>query len=145
MITCAKCGAMNHDDTVKCAACGTYYAPPAPPVTPAPPVYTTPPTPTIYTTPTPPIYSVPPVYNPYGPIINPPGYGFAVASLILGILACLSLGWGLLHSILAIVFGGISKSRGYYGSMATTGIVLGIISVVFFTISLFAFYIPFYL
>lgn len=138
MITCKKCGAVNHDDTVKCAACGTFYNPPAPP--PPPPVYA----PSVYTPPTVPIYSTPPVYNPYAPIATPPGHGFAIASLVLGILACISLGWGWIHSILAIVFGGVAKSKGHYGTMSTAGIVLGIVSIVFFFIFFFAWYLPFY-
>lgn len=138
MITCATCGATNHDDTVKCAACGTFYNPPAPSAPPS--VYGSymPPVPPAYTTITPPVYTPPPTA--YGQ-----GYGYAVASLILGIIACISLGWGWIHSILAIVFGGIAKSKGYYDQMATTGIVLGIISLVLFFISFFSLCLPWFI
>ncbi len=66
------------------------------------------------------------------------GAGFAVASLVFGILSllgccccCSPLG-----SVLAIVFGLVAKSmmkrKGEYGSgMATAGIILGIIGVIF--------------
>lgn len=143
MITCPKCGAMNHDDTVKCAACGTYYNPPTTPLTPAPHVYS-PPTPPpygTYTTPVPPpIYTAvpPPVYTPIPPALyNREGHDMALASLVLGIIACVCMGWGWIHSILAIALGCISKSKGYKGEMATAGIILGAISIFLFLLWLF--------
>lgn len=144
MITCAKCGAMNHDDTVKCAACGAYYNPPSPP---PPPAYS-PYTPPTYSAPTPPptypTYTTPPTYTTYTPpiythhhVLENQGHDLALASLIIGIVACVCMGWGWIHSILAIVLGCAAKSKGYRGEMATAGIVLGGISVVLFIFSIF--------
>lgn len=146
MITCAKCGAINHDDTIKCAACGTYYNPPAPP---PPPAYS-PYTPPVYTT-----TITPPVFHPYLPSYMP-GYGYAATGTVLGILSCICFGFswifglasivffvfGWIGSILAIVFGGVAKSKGYYGQMATAGIVLGISSIALFLIVFFCWYLP---
>jgi hypothetical protein len=84
--------------------------------------------------PPPPYQQPPPGYAPYGQ----PGYpsspgtnGFAIASMVLGILW---LWW--IGSILALVFGYVAKSQirgsGQSGSgMATAGIVLGWIGVGF--------------
>ena len=55
-----------------------------------------------------------------------PGHGYAVASLVLGILSFCCL--GLIGSILAIVFGRVAKSRGNTEGMSTAGEVLGIVS-----------------
>lgn len=63
----------------------------------------------------------------------------AVASLILGIIALLSstvggifsLGWiGSVCGIVAIILGAIARKKGQKKGMATTGLVFGIISLV---------------
>jgi hypothetical protein len=60
------------------------------------------------------------------------GNGLAIASLILGILACVTFCFaplsGLL-ALLAIVLGVISMSKPVGGGMAKTGLVLGIVSI----------------
>ncbi|QQE10427.1 DUF4190 domain-containing protein [Planctomycetota bacterium] len=64
---------------------------------------------------------------------NDDGRGFAVSSLVLGVLglicSCVPIG-GLPMSIIALVLGSMAKKRGQDG-MATAGIVLGIIGIVF--------------
>lgn len=72
--------------------------------------------------------------SPYGmPPIMParqPGDGFAVASLVLGIISVVCC-YTLVPSILAIIFGAVARSRGTIRSgMATAGLVLGIIALV---------------
>ena len=64
----------------------------------------------------------------YGAAPATPGKGLAVASLVMGILATVLLG-SLLFGVLAVVFGGVSKNKGYYGGMATAGVALGIIGI----------------
>ncbi len=61
--------------------------------------------------------------------------GFAVASLILGIVSvvccCISYA-GLAMAILAIIFAVVSKRKmGYFDSLAVAGLILGIVGTVF--------------
>ena len=61
-----------------------------------------------------------------------PGKGLAIASLVCGIV---SFFWaGIVLGILALIFGGVAKSKGYKGGMATAGIVLGIIGLALYII-----------
>ena len=55
------------------------------------------------------------------------GKGLGIASLVTGLIAFFVV--PLLFGALAIIFGGVAKSKGYRGGMATAGIVLGIIAV----------------
>ena len=65
------------------------------------------------------------------------GIGFAIASLVCGILGMLCCCCGPIGSILAVVFGLVARSQikhsgGTEGSgMATAGIILGIIGIIF--------------
>lgn len=73
-----------------------------------------------------------PVYQ--QPIQQPekqPGSGLATASLVLGILSLVLFMVPFITSILAIIFGGVAKSKGNKSGMATAGLVCGIISLVF--------------
>ncbi len=61
--------------------------------------------------------------------------GFAVASLVLGILSivccCLSYA-GFVMALLAVIFAAVSKTKmGYFDPLAIAGLVLGIIGLVF--------------
>lgn len=49
---------------------------------------------------------------------------------ILGILGCIAPYISIFFSIMGIVFHGINKKRGTVSTMATTGLVLGIIGIV---------------
>lgn len=61
--------------------------------------------------------------------------GFAIASLVLGILSivCCCLTYvGLAMAIMAVVFAIVSRGKmGYFDPLALTGLILGIIGVVF--------------
>lgn len=64
---------------------------------------------------------------PYGyPVI--PGRGQSIASLVLGLLSFFML--PIVTGTLAIVFGGIAKSKGSTSPMATAGLVCGILGIV---------------
>jgi hypothetical protein len=155
--TCASCGQVASEGARFCAACGTSLAagastppqppfetapPPPPPLPPPPP----PPPPQGYwsggpghSQPAPPPPSYPPGYHtPYPGYPGQPGYrvattgtnGFAIASLVLGILWF----WGV-TSILALVFGYIAlrqvRERHENGrGMALAGVILGWIGIV---------------
>ena len=70
---------------------------------------------------------------PYAPP-KPPASGYAVASLVLGILSIV-LWWipivNIIISILGLVFAIITKKRGNRGGMGTAGLVCSIIGTVF--------------
>ena len=74
--------------------------------------------------------------NPPKPTV--PGRGMAIASLVLGILAIVC--GGLVQGILAVVFGVVAKKKGYKDAMATTGIVLGILGIVFWIVLIIMFW-----
>lgn len=58
------------------------------------------------------------------------GNGFAIASLVLGILGMTCLYGAFIPQILAIVFGKIAKNKGQNNAMAGWGFWLGIVSLV---------------
>ena len=64
---------------------------------------------------------------------NPPGHGMAVTSMIMGILSlvfwCLCIGY-VIFAPLGIIFAVIAKKQGSTSSMATAGLVTGIVSLV---------------
>ncbi len=150
---CTQCGAQQEDNARFCTVCGAALqqaeptpvaveqpapAPvveqpaPAPVVeqpAPAPqqPVYTQP------TQPAQPVYTQPaqPVYGqPVQPQQKVPGKGLAIAGMVLGIVSLVTFWcYGFITGILAIVFGGVAKGKGYKGGMGTAGIVCGAISI----------------
>ncbi len=63
----------------------------------------------------------------YNQVPNEPGKGFAVAGMVCGIVSLFCFGF--ICGVLGIVFGGVAKSKGYKGGMATAGIVCGIIGI----------------
>lgn len=78
-------------------------------------------------------YDRPPYYqqqnNPYMRTpSSQPGYGMAVASMVLGIVSFFVA--SLITGCLGIIFGAVAKSKGSRSPMATAGIVCGIISVI---------------
>lgn len=64
------------------------------------------------------------------------GNGFAIASLVLGILGMTCMYGAILPQILAIVFGNMAKKRGQSAGMATWGFWLGIVGLVLSIISI---------
>lgn len=65
-----------------------------------------------------------------------PGKGLAIASLVCGIVSFFC--FGVILGILAVVFGGVAKSKGYTGPMATAGIVLGVVGLALYVVMLIA-------
>ena len=63
-----------------------------------------------------------------------PGKGFAVASLVLGIVSFFC--FAVVTGILAIIFGGVAKSKGYRGAMGTAGIACGIVGLALWLVML---------
>lgn len=141
-IKCPHCGqtyavrpeqwAQYNGRTINCTKCGQAFtvSAPAPAVAPAPAA--APPMPSAPLQPQPPAvpYTTPPGFNsPYaqGPVAPTMGNGFALASLICGIVGFCTFGLG---SLLGIIFGivGLTKTRdprvGGKGS-AVAGITLG--------------------
>lgn len=158
-MVCKNCGSYNDDTAKFCIGCGANlaeqqestnqytttqeYAPEATEtveVTPpeaetydapayenAPPVYDN----------TQPAYQAPPVYQnpPVAPDNLPtPGKGLGIASMVCGIVSFFCA--GIILGILAIVFGGVAKSKGYRGGMATAGIVCGAVGLGIYVIVL---------
>lgn len=73
----------------------------------------------------------------YAPVpAKTPGKGFGIASLVCGIVSFFI--FGLILGILAVIFGGVAKNKGYRGGMATAGIVLGVIGLALYLIMLIA-------
>lgn len=107
---CPKCGTNNADGVSFCSNCGT----------------------TLQTASTPMPTPVPrPVnYKSY----SEPGKGLAIASLITGIVSLIM--FAIICGTLAIVFGAIAKKKGYFGGMATAGLVLGIVGIVLWLLML---------
>lgn len=106
MVFCPNCGTQNPDGANCCMKCGTQFV--------AAPVYAAP-----AQTPAP---------------ATVPGKGLGIASLVCGIVSFFC--FGVILGILAVVFGGVAKSKGYKGGMATAGIVLGIIGLALYVLTL---------
>ena len=142
---CAVCQRPLLDGVTACILCGAPVGPPpeigaAPdPVAPPMPVYDA------YAAPAPPMPAPPnpyaaPVYTgqgymgqPYAPQVRPLENGFAIASLVCGLLGLVPLWIGFVLCILAIAFGvaglqranGVSMGKGR--GLAIAGIVLGLV------------------
>ena len=58
-----------------------------------------------------------------------PGLGLGIASMVIGIISCFFF-YLIVPSILAIIFGVISKGKGYKRGMSSVGILLGSLSLV---------------
>lgn len=117
---CPNCGKENNDGVMFCSGCGTalnggQQAQPQPQY-----------------------QQNPYQQNPYqqNPVPVQPGKGLAIAALVLGIVSFFCI--PVITGILAIIFGGVAKSKGYRGGMATAGIVCGIIGVAAWLIMLIA-------
>jgi hypothetical protein len=118
MAFCTKCGAQNADNAQFCESCGGKLESQQP------------------------INAQQTVVNEQ-PIVNQQqnqtqgqqntaGKGLGIASLVCGIVSFFC--FGLILGILAVVFGGIAKGKGYKGGMATAGIVLGVIGLALYVI-----------
>lgn len=116
---CKNCGFDNLDQSQFCVNCGTALEQPV-----EQPVYEQPQQQN-YQQP----YNQPNnVYNNYQQPAPVPGKGLAIAGMVLGIISFFCI--PLITGILGIVFGGVAKSKGYRGGMATAGIVCGILGLV---------------
>lgn len=118
-MVCPNCGSANNDGAKFCIGCGaTLDAPQAQPAQPA------------YNSQQNVNYNF---SNNQQPAATP-GKGLGIASLVCGIVSFFCFGFIL--GLLAVIFGGVAKSKGYRGGMATAGIVLGIIGLAFYVILL---------
>ncbi len=110
---CKNCGTLNDPNSKFCTSCGANLSltnEGDTPVTPQP-TYDA--------------YNTEPQY----PVQNPQdGKGFAIASLVLGIVSFFCFAF--IAGTLGIVFGVVAKNKGYKGGMATAGIVCGAIGIV---------------
>ena len=119
---CPKCGAANNDGVRFCSACGNELAAPQQaPVQQAP------------------VQQAPVQPMPGAPMPTPatPGKGLAIASMVLGIVSFFC--FGIICGILAIVLGGVAKSKGCKSGMATAGIVCGVVGLALYIITLIFF------
>ena len=64
------------------------------------------------------------------------GKGFAIASLVLGIVSFICFAF--IAGTLGIVFGIVAKNKGYKGGMATAGIVCGAIGIALWILMMIA-------
>lgn len=76
-------------------------------------------------------YNQPMYQQPFQQPEKQPASGLAIASLVLGIVSLVLYMFPFVTSILAIIFGGVAKSKGNKSGMATAGLVCGIIAPVF--------------
>ncbi len=72
------------------------------------------------------LFNEPQGMSPKSPLMS--GNGFAIASLVLGI--CSFFIAPLVTGLLAVIFGGVAKSKGHTGSFSTAGMVCGILGIV---------------
>lgn len=97
-MVCPKCGAQNPDNAAVCGICGNQLS-----------LFSNQPQ-TFYTQPAP---------------ASVPGKGLAIAGMVCGIVSFFCCGFIL--GLLAIIFGGVAKSKGFRGGQATAAIVLGVV------------------
>ena len=62
------------------------------------------------------------------------GSGMAVTSLIMGIVSIIACFYGIIPSVLGVIFGCVSKSQGSKSAMATAGIVCSAIGATLFVL-----------
>lgn len=128
-MVCKNCGFDNNDQSKFCVSCGTVLEQPIEETVEQPveqPTYEQPQQPNYQQSYNQQQYNG---YNPYAPQqYTVPGKGFAIAAMVLGIVSFLCA--PIITGVLGIVFGGIAKSKGYRGGMATAGIVCGILGLV---------------
>ncbi len=98
-MVCPKCGAQNPDNAAVCGNCGNQMT-----------------------------ISVQPQMGYAQPApASVPGKGLAIAGMVCGIVSFFC--FGLVLGLLAVIFGGVAKSKGYRGGQATAAIVLGVIGI----------------
>lgn len=73
-------------------------------------------------------------YNPAYQNDKQDGKGFAIASLVLGIISLFCFAF--ICGTLGIIFGFLARSKGYKGGMSIAGIVCGIVGIVLWVIML---------
>lgn len=114
-MVCKNCGTQNEPNAVFCRSCGADLreVEVQTPVTPEP---------TYAAYNGEPYNGEPYTGEPVGQT-SEPGKGMAIASMVLGIVSFFC--FGIITAPLAIIFGGVAKSKGYKGGMATAGIVCG--------------------
>lgn len=106
---CPNCGANNADGATFCVNCGA-------------PVNAAPAQPVGYQN-----APVQPAYGYQNAPVKDAGKGFAIASLVLGIISLFVFAY--ICGTLAIVFAVVAKKKGSTNKMATAGLVLGIVGV----------------
>jgi hypothetical protein len=109
--------------------------------TPPPPYEPPPPNQQTYQQYQPPPYYPPPYYYP-PPVVNP-GNGFAIASLVLGIVG-ITMGWGLVEGIIGLIMANLSnKKQAEVGlppiGYAKAGKITSIIGIVIGSLIVFAY------
>ena len=131
-MVCKNCFAENNDGAAFCTNCGAPLEaqPQAPVAEPVAPQYEAP---QQYTAPVQQPYGYNPVPTP-APNAPQPGKGFAIAGMVCGIVSFFC--FGVILGILAIVFGGVAKSKGNRSGMATAGIVCGAVGLGLWLLSL---------
>ena len=129
---CPKCGAANNDGVRFCSACGNELAAPQQAPVQQAPVQPMPGAPM-------PGAPMPGAPMPGAPVPTPatPGKGLAIASMVLGIVSFFC--FGIICGILAIILGGVAKSKGCKSGMATAGIVCGVVGLALYIITLIFF------
>jgi ribosomal protein S27AE len=90
MKVCPKCGMQNDDNSVVCTQCGFLFSNEAAPEFSKP------------------VVQQAPVYNQNA---VPKNNGFAIASLVLGIVGVVACCYGLVPQVLAVIFGFIAKKK----------------------------------
>ncbi len=127
MAFCTNCGTQVADDAVFCSNCGASLK--AESQAPENSVPVAAPTVAPQVNPAP-AYTMPSAEAP----ADEPAKGFAIASMVCGIVAFFC--FGIILGVLAIVFGYIAKNKGNNGSMAKAGFILGIIATALSLVSL---------
>lgn len=123
-MVCKNCGAELAQDAKFCTVCGAQVETTVPPQQ----QYTTSGEYSAQPQAGQPVYTQPVMQQPVYVAQNQPGHGFAVASLVLGIVSFFCCGF--ITGILAIIFGAVAKNKGNRSGMATAGIVCGIVGIV---------------
>ena len=123
-MVCKNCGAELAQEAKFCTVCGAQVETTVPPQQ----QYTTSGEYSAQPQAGQPVYTQPVMQQPVYVAQNQPGHGFAVASLVLGIVSFFCCGF--ITGILAIIFGAVAKNKGNRSGMATAGIVCGIVGIV---------------
>ena len=129
-MVCKNCGAELAQEAKFCTVCGAQVETTVPPQQ----QYTTSGEYSAQPQAGQPVYTQPVMQQPVYAAQNQPGHGFAVASLVLGIVSFFCCGF--ITGILAIIFGAVAKNKGNRSGMATAGIICSAIAIAMWVIIL---------